>query len=209
LRAISVPIDPVSEQLHTGARVLAWTSVLYLDPNAPADARLTKKGRQAIARAHRLGGSSGEASDNPEPFLELYDRASHDWSMRYPFDVLRQLADEGLLRLFYAEIDGVVEASAAALRGQRHWMYWLAAQSDAGRAAELGYVALAALVAGAHGAGAGAVNLGASADLPGVALFKRRFGGVSVPVLEQRSMRYPPVIARKAVLWTLHRWRVS
>ena len=71
----------------------------------------------------------------------------------------------------------------------------------------LGYVALAALVAGAHAAGARAVNLGASTGLPGVAMFKRRFGSVDVPVLEQRSARYLPVIARNATVRAVNRWR--
>jgi hypothetical protein len=200
LRAVSVPIDPSHDHLHIGGRVIAWTSVLYLDQDAPADSRLTKKGRQAIARAERAGSAARPASDNLESFLRLYEGASQDWSTQYPTEVLRRLAEEGLLRIYYVELDSAVEASAVALVGEHHWMYWLATQSDAGRAAELGYVALAALVADAHASGARAVNLGASAGLPGVGLFKRRFGGVDVPVLEYRSMRYLPVLARRAAV---------
>ena len=200
VRARTVPINPPPEQLHVGARVIAWASVLRLEPNAPADARLTKKARQTIERATRAGGVARGASDDPEPFLSLYEPASREWSTRYPAEVLRHLAQAGCLRLYDAELDGAVEASAAALVGERHWMYWLAAQSDAGRAAELGYLALAALIADAHAAGAGAVNLGASVGLPGVARFKRWFGGVDVPVLEYRSMRHLPVLAREAFL---------
>jgi hypothetical protein len=107
--------------------------------------------------------------------------------MRYPRSVLEGLAQTELLRFYAVELNGSTEASAAALVAEKHWMYWLAAQSEIGRAGELGYMALAALLDAAHAAGATAVNLGASAGLPGVAQFKKRFGSVDVPVLEHRS----------------------
>jgi hypothetical protein len=81
--------------------------------------------------------------------------------------VLVYLAAAGLLKLYASELDGAVAASVAALIGDRHWMYWLAAQSNAGRNAELGYLALAVLIEDAQISGATAVNLGASAGLPG------------------------------------------
>src|SRR5207237_1666056 len=111
-------------------------------------------------------------------------------AMQYPTPVLAHLAAAGVLRLYDVELNGAVEASAAALLGERHWMYWLAAQSTAGRDAELGYLALAALIEDAQASGATAVNLGASAGLPGVAQFKRRFGGIDVPVIEHRSTTF-------------------
>jgi hypothetical protein len=46
------------------------------------------------------------------------------------------------------------------------------------------------------------VNLGASAGLPGVAAFKRRFGGVDVPVVEHRSGRAALAAARNAAAAT-------
>jgi hypothetical protein len=66
-------------------------------------------------------------------------------------------------------------------------MYWLGAQNDEGRLAQTGYLAVASLLVAAHSAGAAAVNLGASAGLPGVAQFKELLGGVSSPVLEWRD----------------------
>jgi hypothetical protein len=200
VRVRSVPIEPSLEQLHVGAQVVGWASVVHFDSNAPAEMRLTKKARQTIARAQGAGGVARPASRDPEPFLRLYDQASREWGTRYPPEVLRCLAQTGCLSLYDAELEGVVEASAAALVGDDHWMYWLAAQSEAGRRAELGYLALAALMADAHAAGVRAVNLGASAGLPGVARFKRWFGGVDVPVLEFRSLRRLPVLARDALL---------
>jgi GNAT acetyltransferase-like protein len=199
VRALAVPINPAPESLHLGGRVIGWTSVVYLEASRPADARLTKKGRQAVARAERAGGIARTGSADLKPFLSLYENASKDWSSSYPADVLRHLAEGGRLRLFDAELDGAVQASAAALIGDRHWMYWLAAQSEAARAAELGYLTLSALIGDAHSSGAQAVNLGASAGLPGVALFKRRFGAIDVPVLEYRSLRYVPAAARAVI----------
>ena len=58
------------------------------------------------------------------------------------------LAAAGLLKLYDIGLDGAVAASAAALISDRHWMYWLAAQTTAGRNAELGYLALAGLYRG-------------------------------------------------------------
>jgi hypothetical protein len=160
---------------------------VFFSPGQTHDAQLAKKAIQTISRARKAGGMTRPASQDPAPFLRLYERASEKWSMQYPRAVLEQLARTGLLKFYDVEFDGSIEASAAALVGDAHWMYWLAAQSDAGRAAELGYMALAALIADAHASGAAAVNLGASAGLPGVAQFKRRFGGIDTPVIEHRS----------------------
>src|SRR5207237_9825789 len=74
--------------------------------------------------------------------------------------------------------------------GARRRMYCLCAQSRACRTAELGYLAWAGLIEDAQMSGATAVNLGASAGLPGVAQFKRRFGGIDVPVIEHRSTTF-------------------
>ena len=98
--------------------------------------------------------------------------------------------------VYDVELDGTVEASAAALTGSGHLMYWLAAQSAIGRRAELGYLVLAALISDAYAAGISAVNLGASEGLPGVAHFKSRFGGVDGSVLEDRVAVYPVLLRR-------------
>jgi hypothetical protein len=195
LRAFSVPVDPAAPQ-HGGGRVYGSTSVVYLDPETPIQAGFTKKGRSTIKRALRAGGVARSGGENPEPFLRLYRRASQAWGTAYPFAVLRRLAAAGLLRLYDVELNGAIESSVAALPADRHWMYWLAAQSDRGRKAELGYLAVEALISDAHSEGAVAVNLGASAGLPGVAHFKRQFGSVDVPVIEHRSALTVAVNAR-------------
>ena len=189
LQVLSVPIH---DRRGSPGRTIATTSVLYLGPNVPAATQFSKKATQTIARGLRAGGTNRPASHDPDPFLRLYldASASRRWPTQYPEPVLVYLATAGRLKLFDVELDGTVEASAAALVGDRHWMYWLAAQSDAGRRAELGYLALAALLEDAQAAGASSVNLGASEGLPGVAQFKRRFGGADVPVIEHRSTTF-------------------
>jgi hypothetical protein len=95
----------------------------------------------------------------------------------------------------------------AVLHGERQWMYWLGAQSDAGRSAELGYLGMATVIEDAHLAGARAVNLGASRGLPGVARFKRQFGAVDVWVVEHRSALRLPVAARSLAIASIARLR--
>ena len=82
-------------------------------------------------------------------------------------------------------------AAAFVLIGEIEWMYWLAAETDRGRKAEAGYPIVAKLLADASGEGIGFGNLGASAGLPGVAKFKRRLGGVDLPVIEQSAALSP------------------
>jgi hypothetical protein len=85
-------------------------------------------------------------------------------------------------QFFDVWIEGRAVGSIAALRGATHWMYWLSAQNEDGRRAEVGYLAVASMLDAARAAGAGSVNLGASTGLPGVARFKERLGGVENPV---------------------------
>lgn len=196
LRARSVPMWDFKGGTLPG-REVARTSVLYFAPDTPTTAHFSKKATQTIERAHRAGGSARTASADPNSFFRLYHDASTRWAMQYPTPVLAYLAAAGALKFYDVELDGTVEASAAALVGERHWMYWLAAQSTAGRDAELGYLALAALIEDSRASGADAVNLGASAGLPGVAQFKKRFGAVDVPVLESRSTTLSFRVARQ------------
>jgi hypothetical protein len=187
LQARSVPMWDAHGAAAPG-RTVGTTSVLYVDSGAPVEAQFGKQAARKVRRARRAGGAARPGGADPDPFLRLYLEASKQWRMQYPSSILASLAGLGVLRLYHVELDGTIEASAAALVGERHWMYWLGAQSAAGRSAELGYLAVATLIEDAHASGAAAVNLGASAGLPGVAQFKRHFGGVDVPVIEHRSM---------------------
>jgi hypothetical protein len=197
LCAFSVLIDQDAPR-HGGGTAYASTSVVYLDQGVAVEAAFSRSARSKLSRAHKAGGVAQPASSDPEPFIRLYEQSSRTWRTTYPFNVLRRLAATGLLRLHHVELDGAVESSMAVVCGERHWMYWLGAQSDAGRAAELGYVAMAALLAEAHAAGKAAVNLGASSGLPGVARFKKQFGAVEVPVVEHRSSLRLPLAAQSA-----------
>ena len=165
-------------------RVVGTTTVAYLSEEP--EAGFAKKARQSIRRAIRAGGSC-EASGDPEPFLSLYANASREWGMQYPAELVRATAAAGITRFYDVLIDRRVDGSAVALVGNEHWMYWFAAQNEAGRDAEVGYLAVATMLSDAHSAGVGAVNLGASARLPGVAYFKHRLGGVERPMHELRA----------------------
>ena len=167
-----------------GGRTIATTSIAYLD--APPAERFAKKARQSIRRAVRAGATCASTAD-PETFVGLYETASKAWGMTYPIGLISATAERGLAMFFDVHVDGRRAGSIAVLRGATHWMYWLAAQNDVGRRAEVGYLAVASMLEEARAAGAGSVNLGASAGLPGVAEFKKRVGGVERPVLEWRD----------------------
>lgn len=175
-----------------GARIAGSLVVTFADATSPTSG-YAKKARQSMRRAERAGGTVESGSD-PEPFLALYEPASEGWSMQYPRELIRRLARAGALRFFDARLDGTVAASAVALVGIDHWFYWLSAQNEAGRQSEVGYLTLGALIETAHAAGVAGVNLGASEGLPGVAAFKRRFGGVEVPVRARRSATTPAAV---------------
>lgn len=167
-----------------GGRVIGVTSIAYLD--GPPEELFAKRGRQSIRRAARAGATC-EATADPAVFADLYEQASKAWAMTYPLDLIAATAERGVARFFDVHIERRAVGSLAVLRGVTHWMYWLAAQNEEGRRAEVGYLAVAAMLDAARAAGAAAVNLGASADLPGVAQFKARLGGVERPVLEWRD----------------------
>ncbi len=163
-----------------GGRRVGDTQFVYLE--RPPDERITKRGRQSIRRATRAGAVC-EETPNPGVFCELYANASKSWGVTYPLDLIAATAEQGVGLFFDVRIDGRPVGSLAVLRGVTHWMYWLAAQNDEGRQAEVGYLAVATMLNAARAAATKAVNLGASASLPGVARFKERLGGVESPVL--------------------------
>jgi hypothetical protein len=167
-----------------GGRVVGATSIAYL--GEPPEVHFAKKARQSIRRAIRAGATC-EMTADPAVFAGLYQQASVTWGITYPAGLIAAAAECGVAWFFDVTIDGRGVGSLAVLRGVTHWMYWLAAQNDVGRRAEVGYLAVAAMLEAARAAGAPSVNLGASAGLPGVAQFKQRLGGVASPVLEWRD----------------------
>lgn len=167
-----------------GGRVVGSTSFAYLDE--PPEESFAKKARQSIRRAIRAGATCEPTAD-PAVFAGLYEQVSKAWGITYPLGLIAAAAERGVATFFDVHIDGRGVGSLAVLRGVTHWMYWLAAQNEVGRHAEVGYLAVAAMLDEARAAGAGFVNLGASAGLPGVAQFKERLGGVASPVFEWRD----------------------
>src|SRR6202042_2353128 len=128
-----------------------------------------------------------KSGSDPARFLSIYKSASRRFQTVYPAALIELAASAGIGRSYEAAIGEEVVAAAFVLIGEIEWMYWLAAETDRGRKAEAGYPIVAKLLADASGEGIGFVNLGASAGLPGVAKFKRRLGGVDLPVIEQSA----------------------
>lgn len=164
--------------------LVATTGIVSLD-RAP-EGSFSPTAVRSIRYAERAGGAVIR-TDNPEPFLLLYEGASAMWATSYPFELIRSLARAGVARIHEVRIDDEPVSSMVVLVSRTHWMYWLGAQNDRGRRAKAGYLAMASILEDAHAAGVPFVNLGGSTGLPGVATFKRRFGAVDRPVFEVRN----------------------
>ena len=187
VRSRYVPLPVRGRPTHTGGRVLASTAVVML---AGGGDGIAKKARQSIRRADRAGVVVRSNSD-PARFLSIYESASRRFQTVYPPVLIGLAASAGLGRSYEAAIGEEVVAAAFVLTGKTEWMYWLAAETDRGRAVEAGYPIVAKLLADARDDAIGFVNLGASTGLPGVAKFKRRFGSVDLPVIEQSAALSP------------------
>ena len=160
-------------------RQIATTSIVTLDK--PPENRFEAQARRKIRRAERRG-CSVSATSFAESFLRLHNAAARSRHARYPDALVRRLAERNELTFYNGVVDGEVVSSIAAFTRGEHWMYWLGAQDERGRAVEAGYAVVASLLAAAYAAGIPFVNLGASEGLPGVATFKQRLGGVEQPV---------------------------
>ena len=186
VRTVSAGVGVDATTQHVGGRVAGWTSVVHLDKARDLDVRYAQKTRKSIRFAIANGCAAGVDTD-PEPFIELYAHSSeHHW-LHIPDDVLRELAGSRRLLFSNVSLRGRVVSSVVMLRATSHWSFWLAAQNDDGRAVHGNYLATATGLAHAQDEHVRAVDLGSSADLPGVAHFKRRFAAVEVPVVEHRE----------------------
>jgi hypothetical protein len=167
-----------------GGHVVGVTSIAYLA--GPPTERFTKEGRQSIRRAMRAGAVCDE-TENPAAFADLYEQASKAWGVSYRLDLIAAAAERGAARFFDVRIEGRAVGSAMALRGVAHWRYWLAAQNQEGRRAEVGYLAVAAMLDAVRAASATAVNLCASTGLQGAHSSRgRRRRRASRPRVERR-----------------------
>lgn len=173
-------------EMHLGGRVTGWTSVVYLDAGVDPESRCARLARKAIRRA-REQGATVRPTDDPSGFLALYRTSAERHWLRYPGGLVHELARRGRALCFDVRLDGRVVSSVVALRGASHWTAWLAAQGEQGRTVGGNYLATAAMLAHARSLHVRAVDLGTSEGMPGVALFKRRFGGVDVPLQEFRE----------------------
>ena len=185
LIARSVPIRPDPSSLHIGARVGGWTSVVYLDRAGDLSTRYARKARRSI-RIARDAGADVAPTDDPSGFARLYEISSEDHWMRYPRDLIDELADSGVARFHDVLVGTDRVASVMVLTSPRHWIAWMAAQDDRGREINANYLATGSMLMAAQRSGVAAVDLGVSAGMPGVAHFKRRFDAVEVPVVEYR-----------------------
>lgn len=187
LIARSVPLRPAPSACHVGGRIAGWTSVVYLEKGGALESRFAQKTRRSIRKAARAGAETVATSD-PEGFLPLYRAASTGYWMRYPEALIRALARAGPARFFDVRLGPDCVASVMVLTSGSHWMAWLAAQDDRGRAIDANYFAVGSVLAAAQRARVAGVNFGISHGMPGVARFKRRFDAIEVPVIQYEVM---------------------
>ena len=185
IMARSVPLGPPDSVCHFGSPIGGWTSVVRVAKGTDMEGTFAHKARRAIRAAETAGGRS-TTTRQPEAFLRLYREESRRHIYRYPEDLILILARHRMAWFHEVELEGSTVASVMALRAPTHWMAWLAAQNDQGRAINANYLALAGLIRAASEDGIPAINLGISTGMPGVARFKRRFGAVAVPVTQDR-----------------------
>ena len=170
-----------------GRRLVRRVS-LYFAPNVPAAAQFGKKAAQTIERARRAGGSARPASSDPEPVSAAVPRSLETLGNAVPQAGTRpsrcRRSAEALRRRTERRSGGVRRSSAR--------------RDDTGCTGSLRRALQAVTPSSAiwrwqrssrtpRLQEPPAVNLGASAGLPGVAQFKKRFGGIDVPVIEHRS----------------------
>jgi hypothetical protein len=190
LIARSVPVRPDPSAHHVGSRVAGWTSIVYLDRGGDLPVRFAGKARRSMRIATRAGAAI-EPTGDPDGFDRLYQETSRDHWMRYPTALIEELAAEGIARFFDVRLGDDRVASVLVLTSPSHWIAWMAAQDERGREINANYLATGGMLDAARRAGVGAVDLGVSTGMAGVAHFKRRFDAVDVPVLEYRIVSMP------------------
>jgi len=177
------PVHPEPREQHIGARVAGWTSVVHIHQGEPIERRLDPKARRALRVADRAG-ATVTAVPSVDDFVQLYERSSIGHWLRYPAPFLRSLSDAGVVRTFTVRVGLEPVSSVLVLMTAGTWVTWLAASSPEGREVQGNYLATAAVLRSASEAGVAAVELGPSAGMPGVAMFKARFDSVDLPILQ-------------------------
>src|SRR5690242_21439959 len=132
-------------------------------------------------RKAEAAGADVRTTHDATAFLGLYAEASAAWSMTYSHELIRSLGRASHARFDEVWIDEVPVAALMTLCGASHWMCWLAAQNEQGRAAAASYLAYDAVLRDAASA-VGVVSFGASAPGSQGLEFKRRLGAIEVPI---------------------------
>jgi hypothetical protein len=184
----SVPLGDRDHVGHVGGRIVGWTSVVVLGKGVDPQRAYAFKARRSIRRAEAAGATVRSGSD-PGAFLRLYAERSVEHEVRFPDVLLRTMGEAGDIRCFDVWHEDAAVASAVAVPGRSRWEGWVLAQDDRGRAIDGNYLAVDALLREASRRNAPAVDLGVSPGLPEVAHFKRRFGAIQLPVVEDRVGR--------------------
>jgi hypothetical protein len=184
----SVPAGDRDRVGHVGGRIVGWTSVVLIGKGTDPERAYAFKARRSIRRAEAAG-ATVRASSDPSAFLGLYAPHSIEHEVRFPDALIQTMGEAGDLRCFDVWHEGAAVASAVAVVGPSWWEGWLLAQDDRGRAIDGNYLAVHALLQDASRQDVPAVDLGVSPGLPGVAHFKRRFGAIQLPVVEDRAGR--------------------
>lgn len=204
LDARGVLLDDGSQ--GAAARRIAIASVVRIQAEQPPEAGFSRLTRRSVKKATQAGAVVTRARD-AERFLPLYEHASAEWATRYPHELIRALGSKGLAAFHEVALEGSVVASLMTITGGSHWMCWLAAQNEAGRAVAASYLAYQAVFAEARAEGVPAVNLGASAPGSGGMEFKKRLGAVEVPIVAWRISGTWARLRRIAVGGALTRMR--
>jgi Acetyltransferase (GNAT) domain len=177
-----------------GKRLTTASVVPVSDGVPPAD-RYARLARRSLKRASEAG-ATVVSTDSFETFWPLYATASEHWTMRYPESLVRQLVDREIARVHSVRVGRRAVASLLTLVSSSHWMCWLAAQTDEGRACSASYLAYDTVLSEALAAGITAVNLGASVG--GGAEFKGHLGAKEVWMREWRHETTAATVARVA-----------
>jgi hypothetical protein len=157
--------------------VLATASVVPVAVDEPPASRYGRLARRSLARATAAGATVSAASSH-DAFWPLYARVTSSRGALYPEPLVVRLVDDATARVHAVRLgDRIVATLLTIVRGA-HWMCWLAAQSEEGRAVAASYLAYDAVLGEARAAGIPFVNLGASVG--GGAEFKHHLGAVEV-----------------------------
>jgi Acetyltransferase (GNAT) domain len=132
-------------------------------------------------RKAEAAGATVRTTADAAAFLDLYAQASAQWTMKYPHALILRLGEAGVARFDEVWLEGAPVSALMTLRGGGHWMCWLAAQNEAGRAASASYLAYDTVLREAAAA-VRFVSFGASAPGTQGLEFKRRLGATEVPI---------------------------